>query len=84
MPFRQPQYIQHMHHGLIAFVLLCVTVLFTDNTRCRFTIMQYSFLVAVLVVMLIAHIFCSDWIDYTDVSPTVLQFLGVMARMDTA
>jgi len=30
--FYQPQYVQYKHHGII-FVLLCVAVLFADNTR---------------------------------------------------
>ena len=32
-PFRQLQYVQCTYHGL-TFVLLCVPVLFADNTRC--------------------------------------------------
>ena len=46
VPFRQPQYVQCMYHGL-TFVLLCVPVLFADNARCRFAIARYSFPLAV-------------------------------------
>ena len=67
VPFCQPQYVQYIHHRL-AFVLLCVPVLFVDNARCQFAIERCSFLVAVLAIMLIAHIFCSDWIDFREAS----------------
>jgi len=42
LPFRQLQDVQCMHHG-ITFCFLCVTVVFTDNARCRFVIAQYGF-----------------------------------------
>ena len=40
--FHQLQYVQCTHHGL-AFVLLCVPVLFADNARCQFVIAQRGF-----------------------------------------
>ena len=54
VPFRQPQDVQCMHHGL-AFVLPCVPVLFTDNARRWFVIARYGFL---RQYMLSACIFC--------------------------
>ena len=45
MPFRQPRYVQCMYHGL-TFVLFCVPVLFAD-ARCQFSIVRYSFPLAV-------------------------------------
>ena len=46
VPFCKPQYIQCTYHGL-TFVLLCVPVLFVENTRYRFAIAQYGFPLAV-------------------------------------
>ena len=40
---------QYTHHGL-ALVLLCVPVLFADNTRCQFVIVQCRFPVAELYI----------------------------------
>ena len=45
-----------MYHGL-AFVLLCVPVLFTDDARCQFTMVLCSLLVTVLAIMLILSVF---------------------------
>ena len=46
VPFRQPHAVQCTYHGL-TFVLLCVPVLYADNTKCRFAISQYGFPLAV-------------------------------------
>ena len=54
VPFHQPQYVQYTYHGL-AFVLLCVPVIFADNAiRCHFVIVQCGFPVAVLAIVFIA------------------------------
>jgi len=42
VPFYQPQCIQYVYHGLTV-VLLCVVVLFADNARCQFAMVQYGF-----------------------------------------
>ena len=46
VPFHQPQYVECTYHGL-PFVLLCVPVLFADNTSYQFAIAQYGFPIAV-------------------------------------
>ena len=56
--FCQPQYVQYMHHGL-SFVLLCVPILLSGNARCRFIWLP----IAVLTIILVVRIFCSEWID---------------------
>ena len=63
--FRQPQYVQYMHHGL-AFVFLCVPVLFADNTRSQFVVMHLPS--GCVGYCAYCPYFYSDWIDCGDAS----------------
>ena len=57
MPFCQLQYVEYMHYGF-PLVLFCVSVFFcffsltSDNARCQFMIVQYSFPMVVLTSLL--------------------------------
>ena len=69
VPFGILQYIQCMHYGL-TFVLLYVTFLFTDNSKCRFAVAHDGFPTSVTGIIYIFH---SDWIECRGTSHTFLH-----------
>jgi len=66
MPFSQPQYVHHC----LTFALLCASVLFADDERCRFSIAWNGFPLA------LSCIFSEEtWIHCREVSYTFVHFL---------